>query len=107
MSAEARAQRLLEARLPFGLSELVPVTTPATPDTTFAVKHRLPPGRYREVRYLVARQGFAGPWPSPLEPLALYVAPDKPPEPGVLYLRATVAAATVDLLLFLPRDADV
>lgn len=96
--SEARALRLLEARVPFGAIELVPgVTTPATANTTFAVKHRLPPGRYREVRYLPLAKSVA---------VDLYTAPDKPPEPGVLYLRATVASATVDLLLLLPRDAD-
>jgi hypothetical protein len=91
---------------PFGDTQYVRIVTPATADTTFAVKHQLPAGRYRDVRYLPVRQGFAVPWPSPLTALTLYQAQDKPPEPGVLYLRATVASATVDLLLFLPRDAD-
>jgi hypothetical protein len=89
-----REERLLEQRLPFGLSQLVTVAF-TTADTDHAVPHTLPPGRYRDVHYLPLRLSL---------PTVISTG-EKLPEPGVLYLRSSVADTTATLLLLLPRDA--
>jgi hypothetical protein len=92
-----RDLRALEARLPFGQSQVVVVTFPGTADLDTPVKHTLPAGRYREVHYFPLRLS---------EATTIYTG-DHLPEPGVLWLRSTVASATVTLLVFLLKDADV
>lgn len=76
-------------------SLLVTHTFPATADTDSAIRHDLPRARYRDVHYQVVRKDRA---------CDVY-AGDKTAEPGVLYLRSTVADAAVTLLLFIPHDA--
>jgi hypothetical protein len=88
-----RETRIPEARLPFGRSQLVTVTTPSTANAEFAVPHELPPSRAQEVQWLVVDKDRA---------VDCYRSRRTS---GVLYLKATVASAVVTLLLFLPREA--
>jgi hypothetical protein len=86
----------LENRIPFGKCQFVSMTF-GDADEDLAIRHQLPPGRYRDVAYLVVKKDRA---------CDIYTG-SKSPEPSALYLRSSVADATVTLLLFLPRDADV
>lgn len=89
-----REQRQLEARLPFGLSQWVQVSF-GEANADHAVRHTLPPGRYRDVHYLPLRLS---------SPTTISTG-SRLPEPGVLYLRSTTPDTEVTLLLLLPRDA--
>ena len=85
--------QLLEERIPFGRAAFITVTF-GDADTDMPVPHTFPPGRYRDVHYLPVRLDRA---------TTCYTG--APPAPGIVYLRSTVADATVTFLLFLPREA--